>query len=98
MSDDLTSRLKKLAEWEWLNDEDQTLVREASQEIERVRERLLTLLELFDTMYVCEYCDTRGAGYLATCKNPLHRLTDAFWQERVLQNVMDKDKDDWIME
>ena len=96
MSDDLISRLKKLAEWEWLNDEDQTLVREASQEIKRVRERLLTLLELFDTMYVCDHCKTRGAGYMESCKNPLHRLNDAVWDERVIQNSSDRDKDGWI--
>jgi hypothetical protein len=43
-------------------------------------ERYKTLLKLFDDHYVCESCDELCATYLDNCKNPLHELHEAAWE------------------
>jgi len=43
-------------------------------------ERYKTLLKLFDDHYICEHCDEYAATYLEKCKNPLHELHEAAWE------------------
>ena len=43
-------------------------------------ERYKKLLKLFDDHYICEACDELCATYLINCKNPLHELHDAAWE------------------
>ena len=43
-------------------------------------ERYKKLFQLFEQHYVCEPCAELCATYLDNCKNPLHKLHDAAWE------------------
>ncbi len=38
------------------------------------------LLELFDSEYVCDWCEKHAASHLEICTNPLHELHEALYQ------------------